>query len=83
MHLITFMKLPSQKWTLKLIIKPKFSPWMTRGILKSSKRNQKLHEKILKNKHSVNKENYNTFARLFEPIKQKSKKNYYHNLLIN
>ena len=36
----------------------------------------------MKNKNSVNKENYNIFGRLFEFIKQKSKKNYYHNLLI-
>ena len=37
----------------------------------------------MKNRNSVNKENYKTFARLFELIKQKSKTNYYHNLLIN
>ena len=36
----------------------------------------------MKNRNSVNAENY-TFARLFESIKQKSKQNYYHNLLIN
>ena len=37
---------------------------------------------FLKNRNSVNKENYKTFPHLFESIKQKSKKNYYHNLLI-
>ena len=37
----------------------------------------------MKNRNSVNKENYKTFARLFELIKQKLKTNYYHNLLIN
>ena len=37
----------------------------------------------MKNRNSVNAENYKTFARLFESIKQKSKQNYYHNLLIN
>ena len=37
----------------------------------------------MKNRNSVNKENYKTFTRLVESIKQKSKKNYYHNLLIN
>ena len=52
------------------------------SLLKSSKRKQKLYEKFLKNRNSVNKENYKTFARLFESIKQKFKKNYYHNLLI-
>ena len=68
---------------IKVNSKTQFSPSITRGILKSSKRNQKLYEKTLNNKHSVNKENYNTFARLFGSIKTKSKKNYYHNLLIN
>ena len=52
------------------------------SLLKSSKRKQKLYEKFLKNRNSVNKENYKTFARLFESIKQKFKKNCYHNLLI-
>ena len=70
------------KMKIKVNSKTQFSPWITRGILKSSKRKQNLYEKFLKNKH-VNKENYNTFARLFESIKQKSKKNYYHNLLIS
>ena len=55
---------------------------MTCGILKFSKRKQKLYEKFLKNRNSVNKENYKTFARLFESMKQKSKKIYNHNLLI-
>ena len=71
------------KMEIKVNSKTQFSPSITRGILKSSKRNPKLYEKILKNKHFVNKENYNTFARLFESIKPKSKKNFYHNLLIN
>ena len=31
---------------------------------------------------TVNKENYKTFTHLFELTKQKSQKNYYHNLLI-
>ena len=43
---------------------------------------QRLYEKFLNNRNSVNKENYKTFARLFESIKPKSNKNYSHNLLI-
>ena len=46
------------------------------------KRKQKLYKNFLKNRNSVNKENYKTFACLFESIKQKSKKNSYHDLLI-
>ena len=41
------------------------------GILKSSKRKQKLYEKFLKKRNSVNKENYTTFICLFESSKQK------------
>ena len=66
----------------KVNSKTRSSPWIERGILKSSKPKQKLHAKILKNRNFVNKENSKTFARLFESIKQKSKKNYYHNFLI-
>ena len=51
-------------------------------ILKSFKEIQKLSENFCKNRNSVNKENYKTFTRLFESINQKSKKNYYHNLLV-
>ena len=51
-------------------------------ILKSSKRKQKLYEQFLKNRNFANIENYKTFTRLFELIKQKSRNNYYHNLLI-
>ena len=67
---------------IKINSKTRLYPWMTSGILKSSKHKQKLYEKFLKNRNSVNKENHKAFAHLFELIKQKSKKNYYHNLLI-
>ena len=81
MYLVTFMKLPTQI-IIKFNSKTRLSPWITRVILKSSKRKEKLYEKFSKNRNSVNKENYKTFARSFESIKQKLKKNYYHNLLI-
>ena len=66
----------------KVNSKTRSSPCIKRGILKSTKPKQRLHAKILKNRNFVNKENNKTFARLFESIKQKSKKNYYHNFLI-
>ena len=36
----------------------------------------------MKNRNYVNEKNYKTFECLFESIKQKSKKNYFHNPLI-
>ena len=74
---ITFSKVK-----IKVNSKTQLNPWIARGILKSSKRKQNLSENFLKNRNSVNKEYYKTFTRLFESIKQKSIKNYYHNLLI-
>ena len=68
------------KIKIKVNSKNQLSPWITRGIIKSSKRKQKLYEKFLKNRNSANKENYKTSTHLFESIKQKSKKNY-HNIL--
>ena len=69
------------KIKIKVNSKNQLSPWITQGIIKSSKRKRKLYEKFWKNRNSANKENYKTFTRLFESIKQKSKKNYYHNIL--
>ena len=69
------------KIKIKVNSKNQLSPWITQGIIKSSKRKQKLYEQFLKNRISANKENYKTFTCLFESIKQKSKKKYYHNIL--
>ena len=55
---------------------------IARGVLKSSKRKEKLYENVLKNRNSLNKGNYETFTRLFESIKQNSKNNYRHYFLI-
>ena len=67
---------------MKVNSKTRLSPWIACNILKSSKGKQKLNEKCLKNRNSVNKENYKNFTCLFKSIKQKFSKNYYHNLLI-
>ena len=53
------------------------SPWITKGILKSSKRKQKLYEHFLKSKTLQNENVYKSYKRLFGSIKQKSKTNYY------
>ena len=69
---------------IKINIKTKslLSPWMTKGLLKSSKKKQKLYDKFLKNKTNKNHLNYKTYNNLFKQIKNKSKKNYYQNLLL-
>ena len=63
----------------KHIIKSKTlaSPWITKGIMKSSKRKQKLYEKLLKRKTIKNEENYKNYKRLFESVKRRSKASYF------
>ena len=51
------------------------TPWITRGIAKSSKRKQKLYEKFLKKRTSKNEMNYKNYRRLFKSVKRKSKNN--------
>ena len=62
-------KVAFPKIKIKVNSKTRLSPWTTRGILKSSKHKEILHEKFLKKRNRLNKENYKTFARLFESIK--------------
>ena len=50
------------------------SPWVTKGIKKSSKRKEKLYEKILKKKSPKNKKECKDYKQLFEKIKKDSKK---------
>ncbi|XP_065645633.1 uncharacterized protein LOC136076098 [Hydra vulgaris] len=53
------------------------NPWITKGILKSSKIKQRLYNKFLKKKTLRNESNYKNYKRLFESIIKRSKKNYY------
>ena len=57
------------------------SPWITKGIKKSSKRKQRLYEKFLKNRSKKNELEYKTYKSLFESIKKRSKKTYFSNLI--
>ena len=50
------------------------SPWITKGIAKSSKKKQRLYEKFLKNRTPQNEE---TYKNLFETIKKRLKKKFY------
>ena len=77
MHYDTFF--PKKK--IQINKKNLASPWITKGIIKSSKRKQKLYEKFLKRKTPHNENNYKDYKRLFETIKHKSKANYFNERL--
>ena len=53
------------------------NPWMTKGLLKSSKRKQKLYEKFVNKRSPRNEKIYKAYKSLFESLKKKSEKNYY------
>ena len=53
------------------------TPWITKGIRKSSKRKQRLYEKYLKIRSKENAKTCKTYENLFERIKKNAKKNYY------
>jgi hypothetical protein len=57
------------------------SPWITKGIKKSSKRKQKLYINYLKNKTPENYKLYKDYQTIFEKLRNKAKKNYYTNLI--
>ena len=62
------------KFKIKLNQRKNLSPWITKGIKKSSKRKQKLYEKFLKKRNAFNETAYKTYKNLFEAIKRKPKK---------
>ena len=70
---------PKQK--IKIKRKSFNSPWMTKGLVKSSKKKQRLYEKFLKNKNPEKELNYKQYKTLFESLKKKTKKNYYSDLI--
>ncbi|XP_065658504.1 uncharacterized protein LOC136083020 [Hydra vulgaris] len=70
---------PEKKITVKT--KTVLTPWMSNGLLKSSKRKQKLYDKYLKKKTYKNEMTYKNYKNIFEKIKRNSKKLYYAKLL--
>ena len=62
---------------IRLKQKKQFTPWIPRGIKKSSKRKQKLYETFLKHRAILNEEKYKAYKNLFELVKRKSKKSYF------
>ena len=58
------------------------SPWIMKGISKSSKRRQKLYEKYLKSRTNDTKTVYKLCKNLFESLKCRAKQNYYSEKLL-
>ena len=54
---------------------------MTKGLVKSPKKKQRLYENFLKDRNPEKELNYKPFKTLFESLKKKSKKNYYSELI--
>ena len=69
---------------VKVRIKTKslHSPWITKGIAKSSKRKQNLYEKYLKRRTNDTETAYKLYKNLFESIKRRAKQNYYSEKLL-
>ena len=65
------------KFKIRLNQRKNLSPWITKGMKKSSKRKQKLYEKFLKKRNTFNETAYTAYKSLFEAIKRKSKRNHY------
>ena len=79
-----FSKLYNSNFPLeKKIIRVKdlMHPWMTKGLRKSSKRKQKLWDKFLKKRTSINKKTHDEYKNMFEKLKRKSKILYFSNKL--
>ena len=68
---------------VKIKIKTKYllSPWITKGLVISSKRKHKLYDKFLKKRTYENEIIYKSYKCLFEKLKFKSKQLYYKNLI--
>ena len=58
----------------KVKFKSDRSHWITKGIVKSSKKKQRLYQNFLNKWTPKNEETYKTFKNLFETIKKRSKK---------
>ena len=58
------------------------SPWITKGIAKSSKTKQKLYKKYLKRRTNETETAYKLYKNLFESIKRRSEQNNYSEKLL-
>ena len=66
----------------ELFLKDFESPWITKGLKKSSKRKQKLYAKFLKKRNEKTEKDYLDYKKLFESLKKRSKKMHYSILIL-
>ena len=59
---------------MKIKTKDLESPWITKGIKKSSQKKQPLYSKLKKKRNEKTKKEYQDYKKLFESIKERSKK---------
>ena len=70
--------------TTTKVVKPKeiLNKWMTAGLVRASKKKQKLYIKFLKNKTFQKEQKYKKYAKIFERAKEMAKKQYYSNVMV-
>ena len=59
------------------------NPLLTKGIIKSSKRKQRLYDKFLKLKTYDHQISYKNYRKLLESIKQRAKSQYYSKMILH
>ena len=67
---------------MKIKTKDLESPWITKGIKKSSEKKQRLYSKFLKKRNGKTKKEYQDYKKRFESIKNRSKKLYFSKLIL-
>ena len=73
-HFLIYTMSLFQKKEIEIKSKYLNTPWITKGIRKSSKRKQHLYEKYLKIRSKENEKTYKTHKNLFERIKKKMRR---------
>ena len=66
-----------EKFAVTVKSKTLKNPWITKGILKSSKTKQRLYDKFLKSKTYEYEISYKNYRKLFGSIKQRTKSQYH------
>ena len=72
-----------EKFAVTVKSKTLKNPWITKGILKSSKTKQRLYDKFLKSKTYEHEISYKNYRKLFESIKQRAKSQYYSKMILH